>query len=89
VTEFESQGLELRNAAKSIVMKYMKATPCCAKGHEGMRLSEIFRNCGFDWGYYENATSSNQQYWIVALMRELQAEEKVERIENSGPWRLK
>ena len=54
-----------------------------------MRLSPIFRACGFDWGEYEKATSSNQQYWVVALMRELEAEGKVERVSSSGPWRLK
>jgi hypothetical protein len=42
-----------------------------------------------DWGDYPNATSSNQQYWVVALVRELEAEGKVERISESGPWRLR
>jgi hypothetical protein len=89
MNKFENQGFELRTKAKSIVLAYMKSVPDCAPGQDGMRLSEIFRNCGFDWGPYPNATSSNQQYWVVALMRELQAEGKVERVEKSGPWRLK
>lgn len=88
MTEFEERGYKLRSHAKSIVLDFMKSTPSCAPGNEGMRLAEIFRNCGFDWGEYQNATSSNQQYWVVALVRELQAEGKVERIEKSGPWRL-
>lgn len=89
MTKFENQGFELRKKAKSIVLEYMNSVPDCAPEHDGMRLAEIFRNCGLDWGTYENATSSNQQYWLVALMRELQSEEKVERVEKSGPWRLR
>ena len=53
-----------------------------------MRLAPIFRACGFDWGPYQKATSTNQQYWVVALMRELEAEGKVERVFESGPWCL-
>ena len=54
-----------------------------------MRLSPIFNACGFDWGSYPKATSSNQQYWVVALMRELEAEGCVEQVAPSGPWRLR
>ena len=88
MTEFENRGKGLRNNAKSLILEYMKATPSCQSGNEGMRLAEIFRNCGFDWGNYPKATSTNQQYWVVALVRELQKEGKVEQINESGPWRL-
>lgn len=67
----------------------MNGTEECRKGQAGMKQSEIFRRCGFDWGSYPNATSSNQQYWLVALLRELEAEGVVERLPRSGPWRLK
>lgn len=53
-----------------------------------MRQAEIFRACGFDWGECEKATSSNQQHWVVALLRELEAEGPVEQVFQSGPWRL-
>lgn len=88
MTEFEKRGKELRNNAKSIILDYMRATPSCGSGNEGMRLAEIFRNCGFDWGDYPKATSTNQQYWVVALVRELQTEGRVEQIKVKGPWRL-
>ncbi|MEB2318171.1 MAG: hypothetical protein OZ935_05810 [Pseudomonadota bacterium] len=87
--EFEDRGNRIRAEAKALVYEYMRASDHCQPGKEGLRLSPIFRACGFDWGEYEKATSSNQQYWVVALMRELEAEGKVERVSSSGPWRLK
>ena len=87
--QFEERGNRIRAEAKALVYEYMRASPICQPGKEGMRLSPIFRACGFDWGQYEKATSSNQQYWVVALMRELEAEGKVERVSPAGPWRLK
>ena len=86
---FEERGNRLRAEAKAIVYEFMRASALCQPGREGMRLAQIFRACGFDWGEYEKATSSNQQYWVVALMRELEAEGKVERVSESGPWRLR
>ena len=86
---FEERGNRLRAEAKGIVYEFMRASALCQPGHDGMRLAPIFRACGFDWGDYEKATSSNQQYWVVALMRELEAEGKVERVSASGPWRLR
>lgn len=87
--EFEERGSRIRAEAKALVYEYMQASDLCQHGREGLRLSPIFRACGFDWGEYEKATSSNQQYWVVALMRELESEGKVERVSPSGPWRLK
>ena len=85
--DFKEKGKALRNTAKEIVIEYMNQDPSCQNDSEGIRLSELFRNCGFDWGEYKNATSSNQQYWVVALIRELEKEGKVERLE-SKRWRL-
>jgi hypothetical protein len=87
--EFQALGQALRVQAKALVLEYMQSSSDCQSGKEGMRLSPIFRACGFDWGEYPKATSSNQQYWVVALVRELEAEGKVERVSPSGPWRLK
>jgi hypothetical protein len=88
MSEYETRGIEIRKLSKSVVLHYMQATQECHPGKEGMRLSKIFRECGFDWGEYKNSTSSNQQYWIVALVRELESEGLVERVSESGPWRL-
>ena len=87
--EFAARGNSLRAEAKALVFEFMQSSDLCQPGKEGMRLSPIFRACGFDWGEYKKATSSNQQYWVVALMRELEAEGKVERVSESGPWRLR
>ena len=87
--DFEQDGALLRSQAKSLVLDLMSATRRCRPGGEGLKQAEIFRACGLDWGAYEKATSSNQQYWVVALLRELQAEGKVEQVKLSGPWCLR
>jgi hypothetical protein len=89
MNEYQARGQALRIEAKALVLEFMQSSSDCQPGREGMRLSPIFRACGFDWGEYPKATSSNQQYWVVALVRELEAEGKVERVSPSGPWRLK
>jgi hypothetical protein len=88
MSRFEERGAEFRASAKQLVLEYMRAAGECHAGGEGIRLAQLFRSCGFDWGDYAKATSSNQQYWVVALMRELEAEGQVEQIAPSGPWRL-
>lgn len=89
MNDFEARGNLLRADAKTLVYQFMQASDLCQPGREGMKLASIFRACGLDWGAYENATSSNQQYWVVALVRELEKEGKVERVFESGPWRLR
>lgn len=83
------QGAELRRMAKELVFDYMKTNDDCAPFSYGMKQAELFRACGLDWGEYPNATSSNQQYWIVALLRELEHEGKVCRDPVSKRWRIK
>jgi hypothetical protein len=46
----------------------MQATKACQPGREGMKQAQIFNKCGFDWGDYPVATSSNQQYWVAAIL---------------------
>lgn len=85
---FKERGLRLRKEAKILILDYMNTSQICQPNSEGIKLASLFRDCGFDWGPYENTTSSNQQYWIVALARELEKEGKIERIV-SKKWRLK
>ena len=86
---YVSKGTELRLAIKELVFDYMKNSPDCAVYADGLKQAEIFRQCGVDWGEYPNPTSSNQQYWIVALLRELESEGKVQRDVDSKKWRIK
>ena len=86
---YVSKGTELRLAIKELVFDYMKNSPDCAVYADGLKQAEIFRQCGLDWGEYPNATSSNQQYWSVALLRELESEGKAQRDVDSKKWRIK
>lgn len=87
--DYVSKGSELRRAIKELVFDYMSNSPFCAVYAEGLKQSEIFRQCGLDWGEYPNATSSNQQYWVVALLRELETEGKIQRDIDNKKWRIK
>ena len=85
---FEQTGNELRADAKSLVLDFMRATEACSPAGSGMRQAEIFRRCGFSWAEFPRATTSNQQYWVVALLWELESNGDVEQIRERGPWRL-
>lgn len=89
MTEYETRGYEIRELAKSLVLQFMQINLDCKPGKNGLKLAQIFRMCGFDWGEYEKSTSSHQQYWVVALVRELETEGKVERDQTTKHWRLK
>ena len=68
--QFKEQGNKLRIMAKDLVYDFMKSTSDCAESAPGLTTAEIFRECGMDWDEQPNATSSNQQYWVVALLRQ-------------------
>ena len=80
-------GTALRNNIKEVVCDYIRTTPECSEYAGGLRTSEIFRECGLDLGDYKNATSSNQQYWAVALLRELESEGKITRDAVTKRWK--
>lgn len=71
-----------------IVLDYMEHNSVCAPDGEGIKQAQVFRDCGLDWGSYDKATSSNQQYWVVALLRELEAQKILEQDSSSRQWRL-
>ena len=89
MTEHELRRKEIRNLAKNLVLQFMQSNPDCEVDKEGLRLAKIFRMCGFDWGKHKNATSSNQQCWVVALARELEKEGKIHRTQETKRWKLR
>ena len=86
--KFEERGREIRDLCKVLVIDFMKSSPGCQPNKEGMKQSQIFCACGLDYGDYKKVTSSHQQYLIVAILRELESEGKVQQVKDSGPWRL-
>lgn len=70
---------KLRQEMKSLALSFIQNS---SKG-EGLRQAEIFRACGLDWGEQKNATSSNQQYWIVGLLRELEKDGYIQKDETT------
>jgi hypothetical protein len=86
--DFQIKGNILRKEFKNVVYEYMKSNERCQKKNMGMTQAQIFRECGMDWGEKKNCTSSNQQYWIVAILRELEEEGKIQRDQFTKKWRL-
>ncbi|WP_437889821.1 hypothetical protein [Phytobacter sp. V91] len=83
------QGLELRSKAKELAISALQKHPDGNKNGKGVKQAEVFRHCGLDWGDYPKALSTQQQYWVVALLRELEADGIIEQVEDKVPWRLK
>ena len=79
MNQFEKQGSEIKKHAKQLVLDFMNSNSDCAVSGWGMKQSKIFQKCGFDWGDYEKAPSTRQQYWVVALLRELEEENQIEK----------
>lgn len=84
-----SEGTNFRLQIKSLVYDYMQNTPECSHDQVGIKQATIFKECGLDWGEHTNATSSNQQYWLVAILRELESEGHIQRDFSTKKWRLK
>lgn len=87
--DYNTSGNELKLKIKDLVFEFMKNSYECKPSGEGLKQADIFRCCGLDWGNQENATSSNQQYWVVGLLRQLEIENKVVRDLNTKKWKLK
>lgn len=51
---YKIQGESLRKEFLNIVYSFMQSNKECSRNNEGMRQSDIFRECGMDWGEKEN-----------------------------------
>lgn len=87
--EHKSKGELIRETAKKLVLDYMITDRDCAPDGKGRKQAEIARNCGLVFCDYDNVSSSQQQFWTVAILRELEQEGKVIRKYDRGPWILK
>ncbi len=72
-------GKNLRLQIKNLVNEFINNMTTNSPPENGLTTAKIFRECGLDWDTYENATSSQQQFWLVALLRELEKEGKIKR----------
>lgn len=81
-------GIELRNKIKELVLDFLKHQPECKPNAPGLKQTVVFRECGLDWGNKKKATSSNQQYWVIAILRELEEEGLIMQDIESNQWRL-
>lgn len=89
MNELQQLGFELRVKAKELALSALAKHPDGRRNGKGVKQAEVFRLCGLDWGDYPKAPSTQQQYWAVALLRELESEGMVEQVEEKGPWRLR
>lgn len=81
-------GIELRSKIKDLVLDFLKHQPECKPNASGLKQTVVFRECGLDWGNKKKAKSSNQQYWVNAILRELEEEGLITQDILSNQWRL-
>lgn len=89
MNNYANKGLDIRYQIKDLIFSYILNNPNCFSNSEGLSLTCIFIECGLDWGDYTNATSGQQKYYVVAALRELEKEGKIQRDNITKKWRLK
>jgi len=72
----------VREPVEQIIIKFMQNNVQGSSYGSGIKLSDLFRLCGFSCRDKENAASSQQKYWIVAAMRTLEEKGIVKRDSN-------
>lgn len=88
-SRFEKMGEEIRKQTRELVLDFMKHSEECRPNAEGIKQAELFRVCGLDWGEQPTATSTQQNFWLVGLLRTLESEGIVERDKTTKKWKLK
>lgn len=83
-----AEGTDLRMQIKELIYDFMVNSIKCSPNAEGLSQAEIFRACGLDWGDQTNAASTKQQYWAIAILRVLENDGKIVRLDTKK-WRLK
>jgi hypothetical protein len=81
-------GVVLRNNIKDLIFDFIKHSRECKPNAIGLKQTVIFRECGMDWGNKEKAKSNNQQYWVNAILRQLEEEGLIQQDIKSNQWRL-
>ncbi len=62
---------DVKAQAKALLVQFLQKVTAIEQFKNGLSVSELFHGCGFGWGEQENATVSQQQFWLVALLWEL------------------
>ena len=85
----KNEGIAFRMQIKELVLDFLRSTEECSPEGEGMTQAKIFRECGLDWEDQPKAPSTQQQFWLVALLYVLEKEDLVQRDPVSKKWHLK
>ena len=85
----KNEGMAFRTQIKELVLDFLRSTEECRPEGVGMAQATIFRECGLDWEDQPKASSSQQQFWLVALLYVPEKEGSVQRNPVSKKWRLK
>ena len=80
-------GNAVRELSMLIVMDFMQATPACQPNGGGMTQTDLFRDCGFDWGNQTSYPSTSQQMWFCALLKVLEQHKKIQQLPDKK-WEL-
>lgn len=83
----KKEGTALRHKIKEPCFNFIK-NETSPKDCKGLKTAEIFRKCGLDWGDQTNATTSQQQFWLVGGLRELEKENRIA-MDQDKFWKVK
>lgn len=81
-------GAEIRSEAMHLIYCFMMSHSECQANNDGITQSKIARECGLLWVDKDISPSTQQQYWIIAALRELESKGLIVQARESGPWRL-
>ncbi len=86
---YAERGREVRLLARQLVLDYLNTRPEAESRGPGISQTEISRACGLLWGDYPKSAATQQQYWIVGLLRQLEQEERISQDPVTRKWRCR
>lgn len=78
----------LLEQTKRVVLRFMQIYPDCGVKGQGLAQTAIFDACGFNWGHYTDAPESDQEYWFLACLKDLEKDKVIGQDKTTKKWRL-
>ena len=80
---------QLKIEFKNLISDFISNNENCKSDNLGLKQAEIFRLCNMGFGNQKNCTESQQVFYLVAILRELEKEGKITRDPITKKWKLR
>jgi hypothetical protein len=80
-------GQAVRELSILLIIDFMRANPSCQPNGGGMTQTDLFSQCGFDWGDQPSYPSTSQQMWFCALLRVMQQNGLIQQLPDKK-WKM-